>query len=162
MNKVEANGSYFLINAGHPRAVFRPPADLAGRLTWGRWLKGMTAAIACGGTVGLFWASSSTGRPHEATALMEQLASKVEQAKKIHPDTAGEIMRLSSQPWSDCTQVRCSEKLRVRNRAARNRLEMLITKKLLVSDFASARKQGPFFGDADVIATGSTIGSDPK
>ena len=79
--------------------------------------------------VPLGWASGSPARPLEATVLMERLAAKIDHAQKLHPETAREIARLMSDPPSDCTRVPCSEPLRARNTAARQRLELLVASK---------------------------------
>jgi hypothetical protein len=136
MHQKESDDSYFLINAGHPRALLRPPADLGQRLVWGKWLKATVGAIAFSSAVALSLAASGAGRPVEATVQMERLAAKVEHAKSIHPKTAHEIMGLIGQPWYDCNQVACSAPLKARNSAARNRLQTLIAKKTPLNNFA--------------------------
>ena len=77
MNQQKSNNSYFLINAGHPRAVFRPPTDPKELLAWKAWLKGGLTAIAVSATVALFWTVGGTVRPLEATVQMERLTAKV-------------------------------------------------------------------------------------
>jgi hypothetical protein len=62
----------------------------------------------------------------EATAQMEQLATKLEHAKKIAPETKLEIARLTRLPWYDCKQIACRASLEARNRAARIRLETIL------------------------------------
>jgi len=136
MNQKESDDSYFLINAGHLRAVFRPPADLEQRSVCGNLLKATFGAIAFSGAVALSLAASGTGRPVEATVQMEQLAAKVERAKSIHPKTVHEVTRLIGQPWYDCNQVACSAQLKARNTAARNRLQAMIAKKAPLNSFA--------------------------
>ena len=61
------------------------------------------------------------------TVQMERLATKLEHARKIAPETKLEVTRLTLDPLSDCAQARCRTKLEVRNRAARERLQMLVT-----------------------------------
>ena len=129
MNQQKSNNSYFLINAGHPRAVFRPPTDPKELLTWNAWLKGGLTAIAVSAAAALFWIVGGTVRPLEATVQMERLTAKVEQTKFIHPDTAQAITRFVDQNGYDCDKVVCSTQLQVRNRAVRNRLKSLLASK---------------------------------
>ena len=62
----------------------------------------------------------------EATVQMERLATDLEQAKKIAPETKLEITRLTRQPWYDCNQLACRTALEMRNRAARERLQAVL------------------------------------
>jgi hypothetical protein len=61
------------------------------------------------------------------TVQMERLATKLEHARKIAPETKLEVTRLTLDPLSDCAQAGCRTKLELRNRAARERLQMLVT-----------------------------------
>jgi hypothetical protein len=62
----------------------------------------------------------------EATVQMERLATDLEHAKKIAPETKVEIARLTHQPWYDCNQLACRTALEMRNRAARERLQAVL------------------------------------
>ncbi|HEX3341893.1 MAG TPA: hypothetical protein VHT68_22270 [Pseudolabrys sp.] len=62
----------------------------------------------------------------EATIQMERLATKLEHAKKITPETRLEIDRLTRHSWYDCNQVACRAAIKVRNRAARERLASVL------------------------------------
>jgi hypothetical protein len=81
----------------------------------------LIAASISGGIAGIV--PYNQQRVLEATALMEQLATKLEHAKRIAPETKFEIARLIRQPWYDCSQVACRTALETRNRAARARLQ---------------------------------------
>jgi hypothetical protein len=157
MNQQKSDNSYFLIDAGHPRAVFSPPTDPKERLTWSRWLKGGLATIVFSAAAALFWAAGGMARPLEATVQMEQMAAKVEQTKFIHPNTAHAITRYIDQRWYDCDKVACSAQLQARNRAVRNRLKTLMPKKTPLTDFAGTRKQDLFVNDRRPI-----MGTEPK
>ena len=162
MSQQKSDNSYFLIDAGHPRAIFRPPTDPKERLTWRRWLKGGLATIVFSTAAALLWAAGGTARPLEATVQMEQLAAKVEQAKLIHPNTAHAITRYIDQRGYDCDQVACSAQLQARNRAVRNRLKILIAKKTPLTEFAGTGKQDLLVNDAGVVTAGSIMGTEPK
>ena len=62
----------------------------------------------------------------EATVQMERLATDLEHAKKIAPETKVEIARLTRQPWYDCNQLACRAALEMRNRAVRGRLQTVL------------------------------------
>ena len=62
----------------------------------------------------------------EATAQMERLATKLEHAKTVAPETKFEIVRLIRRPWYDCNQVACRTALEMRNRAVRARLQTVL------------------------------------
>ena len=135
----ETNNSYFLIDAGHPRTIFRPPADFAQRLAWEKWLKGAIAVAACGSVAALLLAGTTVS-PLEATVQMERLAARAEHAKRIDADTGHEIARLIGQRWYNCNQVACSAQLQQRNRAARGRLGAVLQAKAPESEFGASRK----------------------
>ena len=61
------------------------------------------------------------------TVQMERLATRLEHAKRIAPETKLELTRLTLEPWSDCTQTSCRKTLEVRNRAAREHLQTVIS-----------------------------------
>ena len=103
-------------------------------------------------------ATNGTKEPLEATAQMERLAAKVESAKSVDPDTADKIARLVDQPWYDCSQVTCSEKLQARNGAVRSRLKTLMATKAPTSSVAGIGKQEPGLIDAEAITT-SAVGA---
>ena len=125
-----AESSWFMVGPGHPRAVFRAPADPGGRAAWRRWLKGAVATIACPSLLGIVLAANSSVGSHEATAQMERLARNLATARVIAPETAAEIDRLMIQRAYDCSQVTCSAELRRRNTAARDQLRALTTKRV--------------------------------
>ena len=62
----------------------------------------------------------------EATVWMERLATDLEHAKKIAPETKLEIARLTTRPWYDCNQLACRKALEIRNRAAREHLQTIL------------------------------------
>jgi hypothetical protein len=62
-----------------------------------------------------------------ATVQMERLATKLEHAKKITPEAKLEVTRLTLDPLSDCAQAGCRTTLELRNRAAREHLQTLVT-----------------------------------
>lgn len=138
MHQSESRNAYFLINAGHPTAVFRPPADDEALRVWRTWIKGGVAAISLSTMLALLWAAGGPLRPLEATVQMEGLAAKVEQAANLHPDTARELARLIDQRGYDCRYVTCGADLQARNSAARNRLETLIAIKAPLQATAGA------------------------
>ncbi len=144
MNQQKSENSCFLIDAGHPRAVFRPPIDPKELLAWNAWLKGGLAAIAASAAVALFWTVGGTVRPLEATVQMERLAAKVEQTKSIYPDTARAITRFVDQSGDDCDNVVCNTQLQARNRAVRNHLKKLISEKTPLNDLVGIRQQDPY------------------
>ncbi len=61
------------------------------------------------------------------TVQMERLATKLEHVRKITPETKLEVTRLTLDPFSDCAQTGCRTTLELRNRAARERLQTLVT-----------------------------------
>lgn len=162
MNQQKSDNSYFLIDAGHPRAVFRPPTDPKELLEWNARLKCGLAAIAAGAAMALFWTVGGTVRPLEATVQMERLTAKVAQAKFIHPDTAHAITRFIDQNGYDCDKVVCGAQLQARNRAIRDRLKTLIAEKAPSNGLAGLRKQDPLIIDAGLAATGATAGTEPN
>jgi len=62
------------------------------------------------------------------TVQMERLAAKLKRVKRIAPETKLELTRLTLEPWSDCAQTGCRKTLEVRNRAARENLQMVISR----------------------------------
>jgi hypothetical protein len=62
-----------------------------------------------------------------STVQMERLATKLKRVKRIAPETELELTRLTHEPWSDCAQTGCRKTLEVRNRAARENLETVIS-----------------------------------
>ena len=62
------------------------------------------------------------------TVQMERLAAKLKHVKRIAPETELELTRLTLEPWSDCAQTGCRKTLEVRNRAARENLQMVISR----------------------------------
>jgi|SRR5262245_53409174 len=120
MNQQKSDNSYFLSNAGHPLAVFRPPTHPKRPFDWNARLKYWPAAIAVAAAAALLWTAGGTVRPLEATVLMERLTAKVEQTKSIQPDAARAITRFVDQNEFNCDKVVCGAQLQARNRAARN------------------------------------------
>lgn len=86
------------------------------------------AALILMGMVGIIVGSGpyNEQRVLEATAQMERLATKLEHAKTVAPETKFEIVRLIRRPWYDCNQVACRTALEMRNRSARARLETIL------------------------------------
>ncbi|MGA7387983.1 MAG: hypothetical protein WA322_04500 [Pseudolabrys sp.] len=62
----------------------------------------------------------------EATVEMESLATKLDHAMKIAPETKLEIARIINQPWYNCNQMACPTVLETRNRAARAHLRTVL------------------------------------
>lgn len=63
----------------------------------------------------------------EATVRMERLAKNLEHAERIAPATGLEVTELIRQPQYDCNQVACRSALAIRNKAARARLQNLLS-----------------------------------
>jgi hypothetical protein len=63
----------------------------------------------------------------EATVRMERLAKNLEHANRIAPATSLEVAELIRQPQYDCNQVACRSGLELRNRAARARLQTVLS-----------------------------------
>jgi hypothetical protein len=162
MNQQQSDNCYFLIDAGHPRAVFRPPTDPKELLEWNARLKCGFAAIAASAAVVLLWTVGGPVRPLEATVQMERLTAKVAQTKFIHPDTVHALTRFVDQNGYDCDKVVCSPQLQSRNRAARDRLKTLIAEKAPSNDLAGLGKQGPLIIDAGLATTGAVAGTAPN
>src|SRR5262245_8632628 len=72
MNQQKSDNSYFLSNAGHPLAVFRPPTHPKRPFDWNARLKYWPAAIAVAAAAALLWTAGGTVRPLEATVLMRK------------------------------------------------------------------------------------------
>jgi hypothetical protein len=62
----------------------------------------------------------------ESTVRLERLATELEHANKVPPETKLEIAKLIHQPWTDCERISCRADVEIRNRAARNRLEAIL------------------------------------
>lgn len=62
----------------------------------------------------------------EATVRMERLATGLEHADTIAPETKLKMTRLILHPWYDCNQVACRKTLQMRNRAAREHLQFVL------------------------------------
>jgi hypothetical protein len=154
VNRQRFYDAYFLIDAGHPRAIFTPPTDPKELPAWDTWLRRGLAAIAVSVAVALFWNMGGTIRPLEATVQMERLAAKIEQTKVIHPDAARAIMRFADQNGYDCDHVVCNTQLRARNRAARNNLQKLIAEKTPANGLAGVSEQDPLSIDAARLVRG--------
>jgi cell division protein FtsB len=89
----------------------------------------LTAASLLGtlsGTVAGFGAYKEQ-RVLATTVQIERLAAKLEHAKHIEAETKVEIARLTHGDWSDCAKAGCRMPLEVRNRAARERLQTVIS-----------------------------------
>lgn len=134
--------TYFYLDAGHAHGVFAPPQDAADRLAWQGWLRGISTAFV-GATVFALSLALAGPRPLEATAQIEQLAAKVEQSRKVAPQTAEEMTQLLRQPWTDCDRVACSARLQARNAAARARLMTILAERLESVPFRSAAALDP-------------------
>jgi hypothetical protein len=161
MNQQKSDISYFLINAGHPLAVFRPPTDPKQLFERNERLRYWPAAIAVAAVAALLWTAGATV-PLEATVQMERLTAKVEQTKSIHPDTARALTRFADRDEYNCDKVVCGTQLQARNRAARNRLKTSIAEKTPPNDVADIGKQDPLIIDAGLAATGAIAGTEPN
>jgi hypothetical protein len=71
-------------------------------------------------------AANNRQRVLEATVEMERLATKLDHAMKIAPETKLEIARIISQPWYNCIQMACPTVLETRNRTARAHLRTVL------------------------------------
>jgi hypothetical protein len=110
-------------------------------------LKGLSTIVVSTAALALLLASETTNRPLEATVQMERLATKLEQMKVIHPETAQAIANLVVRPSYDCDQVTCSTQVYARNSAARSRLQAVL---------ASGQKQaGGVMPMTDISASSS-------
>jgi HAMP domain-containing protein len=116
----------YLCGAAYARAVWTPPSTPQEQLVWKRWLKGLSTIVVSTAALALLLASETTNRPLEATVQMERLATKLEQMKVIHPETAQAIANLVVRPSYDCDQVTCSTQVYTRNSAARSRLQAVL------------------------------------
>jgi hypothetical protein len=81
-------------------------------------------------------AASTRNQALENTALIEKLATQVEQAQRIPSETAAEISRLLRRPEYDCRQLACDARLEKRNLAARGRLQTILERTTLHADAA--------------------------
>lgn len=88
----------------------------------------------------LSWAGFGTRSAIEATALMEQLASKIDHVKQLHPDTARQLEALMDLPQYDCARVACRSELQDRNRAARLHLKQSIASQAHPREFVASDK----------------------
>ena len=142
MDHQKSDHSYFMINAGYPRAVFAPPADPGERRIWNRWLTGGFAAIGVALAISL-WATTGAVRPLEAVVRLERLAAKVERTGSIHPNTAHEISRLIDRHWHDCDWAACSTDLQARSHAVLVHLKTLIATRTAWDGLADAGSEAP-------------------
>jgi hypothetical protein len=137
----------YLCGAAYARAVWSPPPTEQEQIAWKRWLKGLSTIVVSTAALALLLASETTNRPLEATVQMERLATKLEQMKVIHPETAQAIANLVVRPSYDCDQVTCSTQVYARNSAARSRLQAVL---------ASGQKQaGGVMPMTDISASSS-------
>jgi len=142
MTKIEETNSqpsFFLINAGHPRALFLGYQSVPEDRLIGRWLVGVVALFACTGGLLFLIANGSSARPLETTIQLERLAKKLEAVGALPAETSDELKLLLGQRWYNCEQVACSPELQTRNHAARDRLLSLIAAKdptLLIGSIA--------------------------
>jgi hypothetical protein len=87
----------------------------------------LAAGLICAFTlVVMFGTRPERQRALEATTRMERLATKLEHAHRIAPETAREIAQLIGQPRYSCTRMTCGDALDARNRKARIKLKMLL------------------------------------
>jgi HAMP domain-containing protein len=137
----------YLCGAAYARAVWIPSSTPQEQIVWKRRLKGLGTIVVSTAALALLLASETTNRPLEATVQMERLATKLEQMKVIHPETAQVIANLVLRPSHDCDQVTCSTQLYARNSAARSRLQAAL---------ASGQKQaGGIMPTTDISAISS-------
>jgi hypothetical protein len=121
--------SFFFINAGRPRASFRPLGKQGDRVIWRRWLLASSAAYACAiGVVFLIPNGNDVGST-EATIQLERLAGRLAQIKSLPAETSREIKLLLQQRRYDCAHTTCTPEVGARNRAARDRLLSLTVAK---------------------------------
>jgi hypothetical protein len=67
-------------------------------------------------------------RALEATTKMETVAKTLAAAAKVAPDTAQVVTELLRRPEYDCNNLACDASLASRNRLARARLQLLLTR----------------------------------
>ena len=118
----------FFLPSGRSPAHFTAMRDAHDRHLQRQWLKGMAGALACAAAFALVLSAGNI-RPLDATVQMERLADKVERAQTVKPEAAAEIVRVTRQPWYDCTKVACSPQLAARNGQARMRLDAAVAQK---------------------------------
>jgi hypothetical protein len=123
--------SFFFINAGRPRASFRPPITHGDRVVWRRWLLGSSAVYACAVGVVLLIANGNHAGSLEATVQLERLAGRLAQIRSLPAETSREIKLLLLERRYDCAHTPCTPELQARNRVARERLLSLIQVKEL-------------------------------
>jgi hypothetical protein len=85
--------------------------------------------------------ANNAQRVLEATVRMERLATHLEHAKTIAPETKREIERLTRQPWYDCNQLACRKTLETRNRTARERLKAVLAGSAAPTEFGANTKE---------------------
>jgi len=92
----------------------------------GMAFSGLVIAALIGGSM-IDTRANNQRRILEATVRMERLAKDLEHAKRIAPATGLEVAELIRQPQYDCNQVACGSALELRNRAARARLQTVLS-----------------------------------
>lgn len=117
-----ARADFIRDNARH---VFR-------RISWSN--------LACGLAVLLILGASSTPRQVvDNTAVIERLATTLDQIERVKPGTVSEVAQLLRRPDYDCRQIACEAGLEKRNLAARARLETILAKHSVVAMVAAKR-----------------------
>jgi hypothetical protein len=92
----------------------------------GMAISGLTIAAVIGASM-IDNRANNQRRVLEATVRMERLAKNLEHAGRMAPATGLEVAELIRQPHYDCNQVACGSGLEIRNRAARARLQTVLS-----------------------------------
>ncbi len=87
--------------------------------------------------------SNNQQRMLEATVRMERLATELEHANQIAPETKLEVTRVIHYPWFDCKQMACRKTLEMRNRAARERLQAALDRSKTATEMSAATAKYP-------------------
>ena len=97
-------------------------------------------ALTCGLAVLLILGAASTPRQViDNTAVIERLATTLEQMERVKPGTVREVAELLQRPDYDCREVRCDTALEKRNAAARIELERVLAKHSVPATLASTK-----------------------
>jgi hypothetical protein len=80
----------------------------------------------CAVVAAIAMVTDSRTRAVEATAWMERLATDLDRAAGLTPETVDKLAQTIRQPWYDCRHVACDPKLEARNLAARSRLQQAL------------------------------------
>ncbi len=83
----------------------------------------VAALVASLGAVLIFGHASTSRRMLDATARLERMATRLENAASITPAAARDVAHFMGEARYDCLQVTCRSDLEARNHVARARIE---------------------------------------